>query len=345
MAYSIFILPEGLLTVTGTTGGNGLDGVTQGDGSHLVGATITLGSNAWQEIELNDNDPAFADNDTGQRLANSETVQVTSTTTQTFGAGTIVEAEYGITVSDPDGNTYQLVAVNFRTGSPSYATIEGLAFLGPQGGFPPIGVPLTVVGAQEGPSYTATSYATPICFASGTAIATPEGEVAVETLHEGQMVLTADGPPCPIRWIGRSRFPALGRFAPVEFAPGTVGNARRLRLSRQHRLLVRGWQAEMLFGAPAVWVPAGHFVDQHRVRIIAGGEVVYHHLLLDGHHAVLAEGVEAESLHPGDIAAGWLSPETEADLLARFPEFRPFAARETSYPVVTAVEARALLAA
>lgn len=76
------MLPEGLMTVTGTNGGNGLDGVTQGSGVHLAlpdtmapHAVITLNSNAWQEIEIDENDVNFQDSDAGQRLVNPETVE------------------------------------------------------------------------------------------------------------------------------------------------------------------------------------------------------------------------------------------------------------------------------
>lgn len=102
MPYSIFMLPEGLITVTGTNGGSGLDGVSQGSGIHLApaggnpGAVITLNSNAWEEIEINDNDANFQDSDTSQQLVNSETFGGV-----TYPANSVVEAEYAVTVEGP----------------------------------------------------------------------------------------------------------------------------------------------------------------------------------------------------------------------------------------------------
>lgn len=346
MPYSIFMLPEGLMTVTGTTGGSGLDGLTTGgNGQHLVGATITLNSNAWVEIEINDDDANFQDNDGGQRTVNAETINSVPgnpTATQTFAANTPVEAEYGIIVEDPDGNTYQLVGFNF---GPGFQTVEGLGFIGPQGGFPPIGVPLTVISGQEGPSFAAATYATPICFAQGTLIATPTGPVAVEDLALGQSVTTAEHGAEPLRWIGHKTFPAKGAFAPVEFAPGAIGNTRTLRVSRQHRLLLTGWRAELFFGEDAVWVPAAYFLDRPGVRVVEGGTVTYFHLLLDGHRTLWAEGVEAESLHPGDIALCHLGDRAMAELFAMFPQMERLSKRATSRPALRAVEARAVLAA
>ncbi len=345
MPYSIYMLPEGLMTITGTTGGSGLDGLTQGSGVHMNGATITLNSNAWQQIEINDDDANFQDSDANQRLINPETVETSPGVFTTFAANTVVEAEYGLTVTDPGGNTYQLVAFNFSTGSPNYGTVEGLAFIGPSGGFPPIGVPLTVTSSQEGPSFAATGYATPICFAAGTMIATPEGEVAIEALSVGDLVCTAEGGAEPVRWIGRRRFAATGRCAPVVFGPGTIGNTRELRVSRQHRLLLRGWRAELHFGVEQVWVPAVHFLGQHGVRLAEGGEVTYLHLLLDGHRTLLAEGVEAESLHPGDVSLGILGQSAMDEITTLFPEMAALACRTLSHPAVTRAEARAVIAA
>lgn len=346
MPYSIFMLPQSLITVTGENSGSGLDGVSGGNGAHLAplggnpGATITLTANDWLEIQLDDDDDNFQDNDGGQRLVNEENFN-----SDTYPANSVVEAEYGITVMDPSGNTYQLVSFNIRqTGDINpYGNVEGLAFIGPQGGFPPIGVPLTVTSAQEGPSYAAATYATPICFAKGTMIATPSGEVAVEDLRPGDMVTTIEGGAEPARWIGHRRFPARGRFAPIEFAPGAINNTRPLRVSRQHRLRLTGWRAELFFGEEAVWVPATYFLDRPGVRVAEGGEVGYYHILLDGHRTLIAEGVEAESLHPGDVALCSIAPDTMAELLEMFPELSALQARPTSHPALRGAEALAIL--
>ena len=43
----------------------------------------------------------------------------------------------------------------------------------------------------------------PNCFLAGTLIATPDGEVRVETLETGQHVTTASGRTKPVRWLAR----------------------------------------------------------------------------------------------------------------------------------------------
>lgn len=345
MSYSIFILPEDDITVVGSTSGAGLDGVSQGDGSHLVGATITLNTSAWQEIEISDGDPDFADNDGGQRTINSETVNGI-----TYRANTVVEAEFSLVATtdpnDPNAPTFTLVAFNFRSGGGNpFGTIEGLAFIGPTGAFPPQGVPLTVLSAAEGPSFAAADYVDPICFVTGTLIETPAGARPVETLAVGDLVSTRETAAMPILWIGRSQFKGIGAHAPIEFQTGAIGNTRPLRLSRQHRLRITGWRAELWFGEEAVWVPAAHFVNGTTVTQAPTPWVTYHHILLQGHRTLYAEGVEAESFLPGRSSLAALGPAARADLLAHCPDLAARAGFTLAHPALRQTEARVLLTA
>ncbi|MFN6979673.1 MAG: choice-of-anchor L domain-containing protein, partial [Gemmobacter sp.] len=74
------------------------------------------------------------------------------------------------------------------------------------------------------------------CFAAGTRILTAGGPVAVETLRPGDLVVTQDDGPQPLRWIGRRRVAAVGALAPVRIAAGTFGPHGRLVVSPQHRI-------------------------------------------------------------------------------------------------------------
>ncbi len=297
------------------SGGQQLDGVTQGDGSHLVGQTITLNANAWNPIQISDggSDVNFQDNDSNQTLNGSQTIDGI-----TYAGGTRVEAEYGLTLTD-GVNTWQVVGFNVNNSSPAYGTVEGLAFIGGPGGFPPTGVALTVSGAAEGPNYAVTSYATPICYDRGTLIATDKGPRPIESLRIGDRVMTRDNGAQPIRWIGGRHAIGSGRFAPVEIPAGILGAAAPLRVSQQHRILLRGARVELLFGECEVFAPAIHLVGRNGIRLINGGRVAYFHLLLDRHEIIVANGVASESLHiqagrePGNADAALFFPEL-ADL-------------------------------
>ncbi|WP_174247816.1 Hint domain-containing protein, partial [Acidisoma sp. S159] len=64
-----------------------------------------------------------------------------------------------------------------------------------------------------------------VCFAEGTRIATTRGDVAVETLCEGNCVLTAAGGVARVKWIGHRRFNLAARpdVAPIRFGAGSLG--------------------------------------------------------------------------------------------------------------------------
>ncbi|NSX56462.1 Hint domain-containing protein [Sulfitobacter sp. 1151] len=224
--YSIYVLDEADISLTG---GAILDGVIQGNGSHLVGEFLTLNNNGWNQINISDgagSDEDFADNDGSQRLDGGQTIDGTL-----YADGTRVEAEYSFIVEDPDGNQYTVVAFNVVDSSPPYATIEGLAFIGDVGGFLPVGVPLEVISAAEGPSFPAPDFATPPCFVRGTRIRTKTGYKRVETLSVGDEVLTQSQEFQKVMWIGSVKRRAHGHMAPVLFRKGSIGNTRDLRVS------------------------------------------------------------------------------------------------------------------
>ncbi len=182
------------------------------------------------------------------------------------------------------------------------------------------------------------------CFTPGTLIATPEGPRPVEALAPGDMVLTRDNGPQPVRWAGRRAVGGRGDHAPVRFAPGAIGNDRELVVSPQHRVLVEGWRAELLFGADEVLVAARHLVNGDTIHRAPRDRADYIHILFDRHEIVTAEGVATESFHPGDyVLAG--DAAIRAELTTLFPELAaPGRGWDTARPVLRRAEA-ALLAA
>lgn len=112
-----------------------------------------------------------------------------------------------------------------------------------------------------------------LCFASGTRIEAVDGHMLVEDLAVGQVVETMDHGLQPIRWTDRSRFAAHGNHAPIVIKKDALGNARDLRVSPQHRILIQGWQPELLFGHTGVLVAAKHLVNDDTIYIEEGGVV------------------------------------------------------------------------
>jgi len=161
------------------------------------------------------------------------------------------------------------------------------------------------------------------CFVAGTMIMTPDGEVAVETLQPGDLVMTQDDGPQPLRWIGQRRVAATGDFAPIHIRANTFGVHRDLFLSPLHRVLIRDSLAELLFGEGEVLIAARDLVNDMSVRRIAGGEVDYVHILFDRHQVVMSEGLPTESFLPGPQTTKSFEAEVIAEIRAIFPELDP----------------------
>jgi hypothetical protein len=322
--HRIWVLGESRLSFPD---GGELDG--NGDGSHLLGKTIRLDSHDFQPVDFVDDDATFDDNDRSQLLAGAQTIDGVD-----YADGRRIEAEYRLTLSDPDsGATWEAVAFNVRepgNSGTAASTSEGLVFIGPRGAFPPIGVDLVVIGTSEGPQDVAVAdYASPLCFAAGTGIATPGGQVAVERLGPGDRVLLADGGTacvrlCLTRTLDGAALARDPRLRPVRITAGALGPglpARDLFVSRQHRMLVASPIVKRMFGTEEVLIAA------HRLTALPGivlepprASVTYVHLVLDGHRVILAEGAPSESFLAGPVALRSLPPALAAEMQLILPD-------------------------
>jgi hypothetical protein len=134
------------------------------------------------------------------------------------------------------------------------------------------------------------------CFAAGTRILTLRGEVPVEEIEVDDEVVTLHDPArrsAKVIWTGRrsfdlQRLPDPHGLSPVRiaagaFAPGVP--ARDVRLSPHHAIYWDG----ALFEALSL-VNGTSIVLEQNCRFIT-----YHHLEVEGHDVLLAEGLPAES--------------------------------------------------
>ena len=104
---------------------------------------------------------------------------------------------------------------------------------------------------------------------------------------------------------------------PIEFKPGSLGPKlprRPLVVSPQHRVLMRTGQGEEILA------PAKALVNRALVRRKAGKKsIAYHHLLLDHHGIVFAEGAAAETLYASDTLLRQVGGRDRARILAHYP--------------------------
>jgi hypothetical protein len=155
------------------------------------------------------------------------------------------------------------------------------------------------------------------CFCRGTRIATASGEIAVERLAIGDLVMTASGAMRPIRWIGHREVEIRRHAFPLEVLPVRVsahafgeGLPRRdLWLSPQHAVYLDG----VLI--PIIRLANGATIRQERVERIG-----YWHVELESHDVLLAEGLPAESFLDCGSRSGFANCE---DFVELHPTFVP----------------------
>ena len=193
----------------------------------------------------------------------------------------------------------------------------------------------------------------PVCFVTGTLIATPEGARPVEDLRPGDLVLTADHGAQPVLWCASSPIPAAGDAAPSRrpiciragaFGPGRP--ARDLLLSPQHRVLLRAPLLALCHGVAEALAPVHALAPHYAAPAHTLPEGArYHHILLPAHAVLLANGLPCESLYPGGVALASLGRAARRRLFAALPALAadPALYGPTARLCLTARESRALL--
>jgi len=152
------------------------------------------------------------------------------------------------------------------------------------------------------------------CFAAGTGIATPGGNVAVERLQIGDLVRTLHAGDRPVKWVGWRRYDG-----------GTIeGNLAALPVCIKRNAIADGVPEQDL------WVSPGHAIAidnvlVHAARLVNGVSVVqarqvetvtYYHVELESHEIILAENCPAESFQDEHFRRQFFNAE---DYRRRYP--------------------------
>ena len=159
-----------------------------------------------------------------------------------------------------------------------------------------------------------------ICFTRGTMIQTETGDIPVEALKIGDLVMTADSGPQPITWIGSRVIQGKGKLAPVQFAKNAIGNQRPLLVSPNHRMVVTGWENELTFGCEEVLIAANYLINHSTITQVQQAEVEYFHIMFERHEVIFAEGAACESLFLSAATLKGMGPDGQAEIRLMFPE-------------------------
>lgn len=208
--------------------------------------------------------------------------------------GTVGNAVYldcCVTLMAPDSTTYEALVLVETEGSMAVDThLLPLATLVPRTDYQLVGLDRHAATAR---------FAEVACvsFTRGTHITMASGEQRrIEDLAPSDRVLTRDDGPQEIRWIGQTTLRAVGAFAPVVIAKGTLHNENDLVVSPDHRVFVYQRQDKLGIGRHEALVKVRHLINGDTVYQRDGGFVDYFQLLFDDHQIIYAEGIAAESL-------------------------------------------------
>jgi hypothetical protein len=166
---------------------------------------------------------------------------------------------------------------------------------------------------------TLNNYTAPVCFTTGTLIRTAQGDVLIEDLSVGDLVVTASGQERPIRWIGHRTMDCRQRglqtdIRPIRISAGAFEEnrpARDLIVSPGHSIAIN------VLGE--VLIPASALVNGTTITQQNVDSVTYWHIELDSHDILIAEGQPAESyLEMGNrgFFASSTAGSTVVDLIA-----------------------------
>jgi hypothetical protein len=242
-------------------------------------------------------------------------------------------------------NAANITAVGAQGTYLGYTQISGTSdyvyYLSVTGGG--LATPVTIAVTGE-PSLPALNVATPVntsnvsapvgpatpCYATGTHIRTPRGDVPIEELAVGDTVSTASGQERTIKWIGYRRTDCKSHInratvLPVRIRHDAVGSGVPLRdlvVSPGHRLLFDD-----------VLVPASHLINGSTITQDYVDEITYWHVELDSHDILVAEGLSAESYLESQNR---MSFDNGGNIVDAYPDFSAKASSALCAPLIMA---------
>lgn len=170
-------------------------------------------------------------------------------------------------------------------------------------------------------------------FAPSAVLETVDGPVLARDLKAGDQLLTRDGGPAVVRWVGESMTmydnanenAPLSARGPVRIKAGildTDPEAGNLVLNAGHKLLVRNPLNELYFGTDEVIAEVGDLTHLDGVDFVPRSVMRFKHVLLDTHELVRANGIWMESFSPEMWAIRVAFPEKYEEITDAVPRLK-----------------------
>lgn len=170
-----------------------------------------------------------------------------------------------------------------------------------------------------------------VCFAPGTTILTPDGDMPVERLVAGDLVHTFDDGPRTLLWVGVRTllFPdSPPGQKPVHVPAGALGLGipkQDLVISPQHRVLVNGPAVRQNYEFDQGLAPVKGLIGINGIRQMAGKRrITYYTLLFQRHQVIFANGAPVESFLARPYSLSLLEPAQRHQIYEHLPLLRFF---------------------
>lgn len=158
------------------------------------------------------------------------------------------------------------------------------------------------------------------CFLAGTLIETSDGPLPVECIQPGMQIITQDAGAQPVIWVGTRQLTleetSASQTRPVRIPAHALGQGhptQDLFVSPNHRVLIEDAMCLHLFGAREVFIAAKFLLGYRGIgHAPLALPVRLHHILLQNHAVITANGQRAESLFNADAPLTEFSNEGSA---------------------------------
>ncbi len=167
------------------------------------------------------------------------------------------------------------------------------------------------------------------CISPVTRLRTSQGNLAAGLVKRDDLILTHDGKPSAVRWVGHIRFKSSKWLTegacPVRILAGALGGGlphHDLLVSAEQTVLLSSPLVERISGKREAFARAGDLTHLPGVEIVRVSWAVYVCILLDSHDFLSAEGVGLGSFRPDSAVTQCFTEQLRNSLFSVAPALR-----------------------